>query len=117
MSLGASLAPMSGLSFTDPGWAGRQADTIVRIIDEVRRRTTRPLVLLARGLVFGLIAVAGGLTALLLLLIAATRAFQAVIEWPLSHATAVWVSYLLVGGLLILVGAFLMRRRHQGSAA
>ena len=108
---------MAGLSFTDPQWAAQQADTIVRIVDQVRNRTTRPLVLLARGLVFGLIAVAGGLTAALLLLIAATRALQALIEWPLSHATAVWVSYLLLGGILMLVGSLLMRRRHAGATS
>lgn len=108
---------MSGLSFTDPGWAGKQADTIVRIIDQVRQRTTRPLVLVARGVVFGLIAVAGGLTALLLFVIAATRGLQAVIEWPLSHATAVWVSYLVMGGVLLLAGTALMRLRHDRSAS
>ena len=106
---------MSGLSFTDPGWAAHQADTIVRLIDQVRQRTTRPLVVLARGVVFGLIAAAGGLTAVLLLLIAATRALQALIEWPLSHPTAVWVSYLVVGGLLLVAGTVLMRQRHRGS--
>jgi len=108
---------MAGPSFTDPGWAAKQADTIVRVVDQVRARTTRPLVMLARGLVFGTIAVAGGLTALLLLLIAATRGLQAAIEWPFSHATAVWVSYLLLGGILLLAGALLMRRRHSVSAA
>lgn len=103
---------MSGSSFTDPGWAAKQADTIVRIVDQVRDRTTRPVVLVARGLVFGIIAVAGALTALLLLLIAATRALQAVIEWPLSHATAVWVSYVVIGSVLVLAGAVLMRKRQ-----
>lgn len=111
---------MSGLSFTDPGWAGKQADTIVRIIDQVRQRTTRPLVVLARGLVFGTIAAVGGIVALLLMLIAATRALQAVIEWPFSHATAVWVSYLALGGLLLIAGTVLMSKRKAtgtGSAS
>jgi hypothetical protein len=108
---------MSGPSFTDPGWAAKQADTIVRIVHQVRDRTTRPVVLLARGLVFGLIAAAGAITAGLLLIIAATRALQAVIEWPLSHATAVWVSYLVLGGVLLLAGAVLMRKRQTVAPA
>jgi hypothetical protein len=108
---------MSGPSFTDPAWAARQADTIVRIVDMVRHRTTRPLVLLARGLVFGLIAAAGVVTALLLLLIAVTRGVQAVIAWPLDEQNAVWVSYLLVGGLLLLIGAVLMRLRQTSASA
>jgi hypothetical protein len=107
---------MSGLSFTDPGWAGKQADTIVRVIDQVRQRTTRPLVVVARGLVFGIIAAAGGLVALVLVLIAATRGLQAVIEWPFSHATAVWVSYLLIGGVLLIAGAVLMSKRQAADA-
>jgi uncharacterized membrane protein YphA (DoxX/SURF4 family) len=108
---------MSGSSFTDPGWAAKQADTIVRVVDLVRARTTRPIVVMARGLVFGIIAVVGGLTALLLGLIAFTRGLQAAIEWPFSHATAVWVSYLVVGGLLVLIGSVLMRKRHAAAAS
>lgn len=104
---------MAGPSFTDPKWAAKQADTIVRVVDQIRDRTTRPVVVLARGLVFGLIAAAGAVTAGLLLLIASTRALQALIEWPLSHPTAVWVSYLVLGGLLLLAGSVLMRLRHS----
>ena len=108
---------MAGPSFTDPGWAAKQADTIVRIVDQIRNRTTRPVVLLARGLVFGLIAVTGVLTAVVLLMIGTTRALQAFIEWPLSHPTAVWVSYLVLGGLLLLTGSVLMRLRHGKAAS
>lgn len=104
---------MPGVSFTDPGWAGKQADTIVKVVDQIRERTTKPIVLIARGAVFGLVAVFGVATAVVLALIGTTRAFQALIEWPLSHESAVWVSYLIVGGLLLLIGAVLMRRRHQ----
>jgi hypothetical protein len=99
---------MPGVSFTDPGWAGKQADTIVKVVDEIRSRTTKPIVLIARGLVFGLVAVFGAMTALVLALVGSTRALQAVIEWPLSHETAVWVSYLVLGGILLIVGAVLM---------
>jgi hypothetical protein len=107
---------MPGVSFTDPGWAGKQADTIVKVVDEIRSRTTKPIVLIARGLVFGLVAVFGAMTALVLALVGSTRALQAVIEWPLSHETAVWVSYLVLGGILLIVGAVLMAKRQQVEA-
>jgi hypothetical protein len=98
--------------WSDPSWAPKAADVVVNIVDEVRRRTTRPLILLARGLVFGLVAGIAGIATAVLLVVAAVRGLQAIIEWPLDHPTAVWVSYLLVGAVLLAIGAVLMAKRH-----
>jgi hypothetical protein len=104
---------MPGTPWSDPSWAPKAADLVVNIVDEVRRRTTRPLILLARGLVFGLVAGIAGIATAILLGVAAVRGVQAIIEWPLDHPRAVWVSYLLIGAVLLAVGAVLMVKRHS----
>jgi len=97
---------------TDPNWAADVTDKIVDTIDKVRDRTTKPIVYLARGLVFGLLSAFLGVMALGLVLIGLSRGLINLMEWPLDHDTAVWVSYLVLGGLLCLIGALCMIRRQ-----
>lgn len=104
---------MAGNPLTDPNWAADVTDKIVDTVDKVRDRTTKPIVLLARGLVFGLLSAFLGITALTLLLIAVSRALINFLEWPFDHDTAVWISYLVLGGLLCLVGAACMIKRQS----
>ena len=104
---------MPGNPLTDPNWAADVTDKIVDTVDKVRDRTTKPIVLLARGLVFGLLSAFLGIAGLVLVLIAGSRALINLIEWPLDHDTAVWVSYLILGGLLCLAGAICMVKRQS----
>lgn len=108
---------MNGSPLSNPTWATQAADFIVDVVAKVRDRTTKPLIYVARGLVFGLIAVFGGLTALVLSLIVFTRGLQAILEWPLDHPTAVWVSYLVLGGVFLLAGSIAMAKRQSSSEA
>jgi len=101
---------------SDPNWAPQVADTIERVVGQVRDRTTRPVILVARALVFGLLAAIVGLFALVILIVGLLRGFQAVLEWPFSHPTAVWLSYLIVGGLFCLAGVFCMIQRNPREA-
>ena len=48
-------------------WAAQITDQIERVVSTVRDRTTRPALTVVRGLVFGIIAAAGAITALVLL--------------------------------------------------
>lgn len=104
---------MAGNPLTDPNWAVEVTDKIVDTIDKVRDRTTKPIVLIARGLVFGLLSAFLGIVALILLLVGVSRALINFIEWPLDHDTAVWVSYFVLGGLLCLVGTVCMIKRQS----
>lgn len=106
---------MNGSPLSNPTWATQAADFIVDVVAKVRDRTTKPLIYVARGLVFGLIAVFGGLTALVLSLIVFTRGLQAILEWPLDHPTAVWVSYLVLGGVFLLAGSIAMAKRQPSA--
>lgn len=107
---------MPGNPLTDPNLPATIADTIDRVVQKVRTQGTDKIVLLARLLVFGLVALLGGLVAFVLTLIILTRVLQVLLGLAVDHATAVWLSYLLVGGLLCAAGAVLMAKRHSATA-
>jgi len=104
---------MPGNPLTDPNWAPNLADTVVRVVTSVRDKTTKPLLLISRALVFGIIGLVGGVIAIVLVLVIATRGLQALIEIGTSHRNAVWISYLGVGIGLSLIGFLLMSKRTQ----
>jgi hypothetical protein len=101
---------------TDPNWAPELADTVERLVATVRDRTTRPAVRAVRAIVFGLLAAMLAVVAITLLLIAATRAVQSLLDIGLDWSVAVYVSYFIVGGILCLVGLLLLNRRPPPDA-
>jgi hypothetical protein len=82
-------------------WATQLTDQIERVVTTVRDRTTRPALTVVRGLVFGIIAAAGGITALVIVSVVLIRA--------LTELTGeAWIAYLITSGIFLAVGAFLM---------
>ena len=107
---------MPGNPLTDENWAPELADQISDFIGNIRDKTTNNAIKLARGLVFGLLALLLGVVALALLLIGATRGLQALIDLATSWERAVYVSYFVVGGILTLAGLFLMGKRTSADS-
>lgn len=107
---------MPGNPLSDPNWPTQLADQIERVVGAVREKTTTPIVHVARAVVFGLLAAFVGLAALVLLLVALTRGLQALLELAVSWERSVYLSYLILGGILCLVGALLLRKRHAPDA-
>jgi hypothetical protein len=97
---------------TDPEWASRAVDLIDRVAATVRRYTTRPLVALARGIVFGLLGSFGVVAVVVLAIAALTRGLHEALDLVVTRAAAVWISYYLLAVLFALVGALLMRKRY-----
>lgn len=104
---------MAGNPLTDPNWASDVTDTIVSTVDKVRERTTTPIVMIARGLVFGLLSLFLGLFILAVLLIGGTRAVISILEAPFDHDTAVWIAYYVIGGLFLAAGSVCMIKRQS----
>ncbi|MEO8364378.1 MAG: hypothetical protein ABI570_08360 [Ilumatobacteraceae bacterium] len=98
--------------FTDPQWASKTVGSIDRLVALIRRYTTRPLVVIARGLIFGILAIAAGLLMFTLFIIGGSRALVALGDVWFAHGTAVWLSYIVLGSIFTLIGAVLMRRRR-----
>lgn len=101
---------------TDPNWADETTDTVVRLVGNIRDKTTTPLVYAARGLVFGIIAVLLGVFAVVIALVMVTRgAHEALSNW-FDHERSVYVSYLAVGTILSLIGLWLFRKRNENAS-
>jgi hypothetical protein len=87
-------------------FAEQTTDTIVRLVGQVRDKTTVPLLTVTRGLVFGLLAGIIGIAALTLLFVMIVRILEIVLP------SGVWVAYLVLGLVLVIAGAVLMRKRR-----
>lgn len=108
---------MAGNPLSDPEFPRKTADFIDRIVGTVRDRTTKPVVAVVRGIVFGSIVAVVAVSLTVLTLIAVVRGTQELLELALSERRAVWASYFFVGGSFILVGALIMRARHSADDA
>lgn len=97
----------------DPEWATRAVDLIDRVVAVIRRYTTQPLILVARGIVFGLLAGFGIAVALVLVLIGLSRGLQSALDAVFEHVVSVWVSYFILSAIFLLIGVLLMRRRYS----
>ena len=107
---------MAANPLTDPNWAPDLADTVERLVGTVRERATKPVVHAARGVVFGVLAGILAVVAIVLLLVAAIRGLQTLLDLAVGWPTAVYLSYFIVGGILCLAGLLLLTRRPPPDA-
>ncbi len=103
---------MPGNPLTDPNWAADLANTIERFVGKVRSTITDRAVLAVRAVVFGIVIAITAPVTLALLIIVGTKLVQRVVGIATDHDSSVWISYMIVGGLLVLAGSFLMRKRY-----
>jgi len=103
---------MPGNPLTDPNWATEITDQITNLVGTVRDKTTNNAIKVVRGIVFGLMGLILGFVAITLVLIAATRGLQSLLDIFVSWDKAVYLSYFIIGGILTLIGWFLMSKRH-----
>jgi len=97
---------------TDPSTPERIVAAVDRLIAFIKRYTTRPAVLVVRGTLFGLMSVAGIVMAIVLLIVGAVRGLNDVLDVWLDRDVAVWSTYLGLGGVLLVIGGLIMRRRR-----
>lgn len=103
---------MASNPLNDPEWATRAVNLIDRVVGTIRKYTTQPLVVVARGIVFGLLAGFGMVVGLVLILVGLTRGLQSALGAVFEHEVSVWVSYFILSAIFLAVGAVLMRRRY-----
>lgn len=87
-------------------WPAQAADTIVDTIAKVRDRTTKPAIVAARGLVYGLMAGVVGIIAFVLLLILIVRL------WANYVPGHVWVIYAIFFAVFSGLGLWMLRRAN-----
>lgn len=89
-------------------WTVGAADTIERVVGEIRDKTAVPLTTVARALVFGLLAAVMGVTVLVLVAVFSVRLVDVYLPGD------VWATDLLLGGIFTVLGAFLLRKAVSG---
>lgn len=116
MSRPSAAAGGSGSASSSADWPARAADTIVTVVGSVRDRTTGPAINASRAVVYGTLAAILGLTALVLLCIVLLRGVVLGIDGLLGvldierSGRAVWIAYLLLGGVFSSGGWTLWRK-------
>ncbi len=99
---------------SDPNWAANLTNTIDKYVGVVRDNATLRVVKLVRTVVFGALAGFAGLVLAVVGIILGVRVIQGLVRMlpGQSHASSVWIGYLVFAALLFGAGAFLMRKRH-----
>ena len=93
---------------TGQDWPVLATDRIEAVIETVREKTTVPAQKVARGIIYGLVAAIMALLALVLIVIGLLRLHVYLPFQP--EGRKVWVTYVALGAIFVLVGAFLWRR-------
>lgn len=96
----------------DDKWVKRFLDVLDDGIAFIRERTTFPLVKIVRGTVFGTFGALGAVLVLIFLLLTMFRGLNELLDLWWSRETSVWASYFILGGLFLVVGGRLLRRRR-----
>jgi hypothetical protein len=94
-------------------WPARVADQVDALVAVLRDKTVRPLTLVARALVFGIIVLAAAISTVTLLSIALIRLLTVY-----AFNGRVWASDLVVGAVFVIVGLVAWSRRtvrHAGA--
>ncbi len=89
----------------EPEWTDQVTDLIVEVVDNVRDKTTGPVLKGARGAVFGTVAV---FAVIVLVIVGIALAGRALALLPIDE----WISYLALGVILCLVGFVAWSKRH-----
>lgn len=104
-SPGSFAAGSTGQPAPSADWAAQTADSIERFVASVRAKTADPLERVARGLVYGLVAGIVGVAAMVLTAVALVRVLDLAIPGD------VWSAHALAGGIFVLGGLLLWRKR------
>jgi hypothetical protein len=102
-------APTSPAAARDD-WPAQAADTIVRVVGQVRDRTTGPAITAARAVVFGLLAAVLGTVALVVFSVVLHRGIVTGVDALLDlgdldrPGRANWIGHLVLGLLFVLAG-------------
>jgi hypothetical protein len=94
---------------TGEDWAAATADAIERAVQSVRAKTADPLERVVRLVVFGLLAGIVGIAIAVLLAVAALRGLVVLLD--VVWQPEVWLAYLILGGIFVVAGLLVWRRR------
>jgi hypothetical protein len=95
-------------------WPARASDTIVEYVGLVRSKTTGPALVASRNVVYLVpIGLIGVMLAILLLVLVVRVLVVATAYVPGVELGEPWLAYFVLGGILLLAGAFLWRKKER----
>ena len=98
---------------TGSDWPSEAADLIVRVVGQVRAKTTGPVLTVARGIVYGLFAALLGGMAAVLVAIALVRVLDEVVVEEIAGSRETWAAHGSVGVLFVVAGSWMWSRRKR----
>jgi len=91
-------------------WAAQLTDKVGELVELVRDHTVRPVEKLVRTAIFGALAFSVVIFVLIALVIGVIRLLNNEV-----FDQRVWASYLLMGGIFVVMGTLISRMRHSRS--
>lgn len=98
---------------TSGDWPAQITAFVVRIVDQVRSKTTAKVVVAVRASVYGLLAGLVGIAILVMLFIGVFRAADRLRNLVVEDS--VWLTYVALGLVLTVAGALVFSRRKPRS--
>jgi hypothetical protein len=89
-------------------WAAQLTEKVGQVVELIRDRTVRPVQKFVAAAIFGVLGLFVVIFVLVALVIGVVRLLNNEV-----FDERVWASYLLVGGIFVVVGAFISRMRHS----
>ena len=93
-------------SDSSPDWGAQASTAFLDLVDNVRGKTTGPLLKAARAVVYGLVILVAALMLLVLVVAMLVRLTDIIVPGQ------VWSAYLVLGAIFFLVGAILWSKRR-----
>jgi len=93
-------------------WPGKAVDAIDLVVDTINDRVIRPIILVGRAIVFGLLIAAVATVVAVVVAVAALRLLDVY-----AFAHHVWISYAILGLLFSLVGLVIWSKRSASTNA
>ena len=94
-------------------WPAQAADTIEKVVGQVRDKTTGPAIKAARWLVYGTFSLLVGVAVLVLLAISAVRLLDVYLPDAWVGEDHTWVAHLITGACFTIIGMVLWSKRSK----
>jgi hypothetical protein len=94
-------------------WPAQATDTIERVVQGVRDKTTGPAITAARWVVAGLFLLVAGTAALVLLTVMLVRLLDAYLPDSVFGEDHVWAAHTILGAVVTTFGLVLLRKRNR----
>jgi hypothetical protein len=103
---------LAGSDVDTTDWPAQAADTIERVVQDVRSKTTGPAITAAKWFVAALFLLVTGITVTVLLIVMLVRMLDTYLPDSVFGEDHMWAAYGILGLVFTVLGLVLLRKRH-----